>query len=52
MTLSEQLEGTDISCRLLSHGHVSLEEHAWLNNFCERSITAQIIKDKIMALRK
>ena len=48
--MNMQLEVTDIACRILSDGHVTIDERLWLDDICEKSMNAQIIRDTIMGL--
>ncbi len=48
--MNMQLEVTDIACRILSDGPVTIDEKLWLDDICEKSINAQIIRDTIFGL--
>ncbi len=50
LLMNMNLEVTDITCRILSDGHVTTDERLWLDDICEKSINAQIIRDTIMGL--
>ena len=46
-----QLEVTDIACRIVSDGFVTIDEKLWLDDICEKSINAQITRDTILGLK-
>ena len=49
--MNMQLEVTDIACRILSDGFVSVDEKLWLDDICEKSINAAITRDTILGLK-
>ncbi len=49
--MNMNLEVIDIACRILSDGHVTIDERLWLDDICMKSINAQIIRDKILGLK-
>ncbi len=49
--MNMQLEVTDIACRILSDGFVTVDERLWLDDICEKSINAQITRDTILGLK-
>ena len=49
--MNMQLEVTDIACRIVSDGFVTIDERLWLDDICEKSINAQITRDTILGLK-
>ena len=49
--MNMNLEVTDIVCRILSDGHVTIDERLWLDDICEKSINAAITRDTILGLK-
>ena len=45
-----RLELIDICCRIVSEGHVTLDERIWMTKLCEKNPQAKLIADDIMDL--
>lgn len=45
-----RLELIDICCRIVSEGHVTLDERIWMTKLCEKNPQAKRIADDIMDL--
>ncbi len=43
-----RLELTDICCRMISDGPVTLDERIWMNKLCEKNPTAKSIAESLL----
>ena len=43
-----RLELTDICCRMISDGPVTLEERIWMNKLCEHNVSAREIAGALL----
>ena len=43
-----RLELTDICCRMISQGHVTLDERIWMNKLCEKNLHARELAGSLL----
>ena len=50
ISTEQRLDLIDICCRIVSEGHVTLDERIWMTKLCEKNPQAKRIADDIMDL--
>ena len=48
ISTEQRLDLIDICCRIVSEGHVTLDERIWMSKLCEHNEQARRIRDEML----